>query len=312
MPNGEASTERLVHLLQYASPTWHTEETAPESVVKAAQDWLMTSGAVYDPGAGRTGTAHLRHYTARFSIWGEGPPLFLVPGLAGGVELVGPLARALSRHYQVISYQLRGEDDCFALRRSFGLSDLVEDLSELLDWFGLERPPLMGVSFGGVVALELAIRRPGRLRALALQGVGPRFEPGLLQQIAGLVLARYPLPADNPFFNQFFNLFFGGRQRPGPLFEFVTRQCWQTDQGVMAHRFRMVEQVEFPGRSKGVRVPALLMAGDRDLLVSTRGLRALAAGMPAATAVTLPGCGHLAFVTHPERVAAEAGAFLDR
>lgn len=279
--------------------------------MKVAADWLTTSGAAYEPGAGRTGTAHLRHYTARFSIWGEGPPLFLVPGLAGGMDLVGPLARALSQQYQVISYQLRGEDDCFALRRSFGLADLAEDLHELIDWFGVERPLLMGVSFGGVVALELAIRRPGRVRALALQGVGPRFEPGLLQQIAGLVLSRYPLPSDNPFFNQFFNLFFGGRQRPGPLFEFVTRQCWQTDQGVMAHRFRMVEQVEFLGRLKKARVPALLMAGDRDLLVSKQGLRALAGELPGATAVTLPGCGHLAFVTHPERVAAEVSAFFD-
>lgn len=275
-------------------------------------DWLMGCGAAFEPGPGRTGTAQLRHYAARFSIWGEGPPLVLVPGLAGGMHLTGPLARVLSRHFQVISYQLRGEDDCFALRRRFDLGDLVEDLHELLDWFGLERPALMGVSFGGVLALELAIRRPGRMQALLLQGVGPRFEPGLLQQIAGLVLSRYPLPSDNPFFNQFFNLFFGGRQRPGPLFEFVTRQCWQTDQGVMAHRFHMVEKVDFTDRLSGVKVPTLLMAGDRDLLVSTQGLRALATGMAGATAVTLPGCGHLAFVTHPERVAAEVGAFLDR
>src|SRR5204862_7158542 len=133
-----------------------------------------------------------------------------------------PLARVLARDFQVISYQLRGEDDCFALRRRFDLGDLVEDLNELLDWFGLERPALMGVSFGGVLALELAIRRPGRMRALALQGVGPRFEPGLLQQVAGTVLSRYALPTDNPFAHQFFNLLFGGRQKPGPLVDFVT------------------------------------------------------------------------------------------
>ena len=47
---------------------------------------------------------------------------------------------------------------------------------------------------------------------------------GLLQQVAGWVLSRYPLPSDSPFVNQFFNLLFGARQEPGPLFEFVTRQ----------------------------------------------------------------------------------------
>jgi len=220
--------------------------------VRAALDWLTASGEAFRPEAGHTGTAHLRHYSARYNVWGVGPPLVLVPGLAGGMDLVGPLARELARDFQVISYQLRGEDDCFALRRRFDLMDLVEDLAELLDWLGLERPALMGVSFGGVLALELAIRRPGRFRSLALQGVGPRFEPGLLQQVAGMVLSRYPLPADNPFVNQFFNLFFGGRQQPGPLFDFVTGQCWRTDQSVMAHRFRMVEKADFTGRLGGV------------------------------------------------------------
>src|SRR5262245_15283103 len=160
-----------------------------ECIVKATADWLTASGAAFSPGAGRTGLAQLRSYAARFSVWGEGPPLVLVPGLAGGMQLVGPLARELARHFQVISYQLRGEDDCFALRQRFGLADLVLDLQELIDWFGLERPALMGVSFGGVLALELAIRRPGVPGSLILQGVGPRFEPGLLQQVAGEVLS---------------------------------------------------------------------------------------------------------------------------
>jgi pimeloyl-ACP methyl ester carboxylesterase len=225
--------------------------------------------------------------------------------------LVGPLACELARHYQVISYQLRGEDECFALRRSFGLLDLAEDLCELMDWFGLEQPTLLGVSFGGVVALDLALRRPGRLGQLILQGVGIRLEPGLLQRLAGTVLARYPLPCDSPFFNQFFNLFFGGRQQSGPLLDFVIRQCWQTDQAIMAHRFRIAEQTDFTERLGQLRVPALVMAGDRDLLVSKRGLKELASRLPALS-VQLPGCGHLAFVTHAERVAAEIQAFLQR
>jgi pimeloyl-ACP methyl ester carboxylesterase len=226
------------------------------------------------------------------------------------MDLLGPFTRALARHHQVISYQLRGEDDCFALRQRFGLGDLAGDLNELLDWLGLEQPALMGVSFGGVLALELAIRRPARIRSLVLQGVGPRFEPGLLQQVASLVLSGYPLPKDNPFVNQFFNLFFGGRQKPGPLFDFVTRQCWQTDQSVMAHRFAMAEKVDFARRLNRVRVPALLLAGDRDLLVSAAGLDEMARRLPEARAVQIGGCGHLAFVTHPERLAAEVRSFL--
>jgi pimeloyl-ACP methyl ester carboxylesterase len=278
--------------------------------VKASPDWLTGSGAEFSPGAGHWGFAHLKHYTAQYCVWGKGPPLVLVPGLAGGFDLLGPLARLLARDFQVISYQLRGEDDCFALRRRFDLPDLVEDLHEFLDWYGLECPPVLGVSFGGVLALELAARRPHRLQSLVIQGAGARFERGLLQQVAGMVLSGYPLPPDSPFVNQFFNLLFGSRQKPGPLFEFVTRQCWQTDQGVMAHRFRLVETYDLGRRLDRIRVPALVLSGDRDLLVSPQSLQTLVDGIPQSQLIRLPGCGHLAFVTQPRRVADEVKRFL--
>ncbi len=278
--------------------------------MKATTDWQTSSGAQFSAGTGHTGFAHLQHYTAQYCVWGDGPPLVLVPGLAGGFELLGPLARLLAQHFQVISYQLRGEDDCFALRRQFGLSDLVGDLHEFLDFLGLERPPVFGVSFGGMIALELAVSQPHRLQSLIVQGTGARFERGTLQQVASLVLSRYPLPSDNPFVNQFFNLFFGNRQKPGPLFQFVTRQCWQTDQSVMAHRFGMVESFDITGRLRGVRVPSLILAGERDLLVSPTSLGALATGIADVRLVQMKGCGHLAFVTQPERVAAEVREFL--
>jgi len=234
----------------------------------------------------------------------------VVPGLAGGIDLLGPLARELARDYQVISYQLRGEDDAFALRRHFSLADLTDDLGEFLDWFGLECPPVLGVSFGGVLALDLAARRPFRVEKLLTHGVGPRFEPGLLRQVAGFVLSRYPLPADNPFVNQFFNLFFGGKQTPGPFLEFVTRQCWQTDQGIMAHRFTLVEDVELASLLQRVRVPALVMAGARDLLVSGPGLEEMGQKLARGRTVRLNKAGHLAFVTHPVPMAAEIKKFL--
>jgi pimeloyl-ACP methyl ester carboxylesterase len=229
--------------------------------------------------------------------------------LAGGFELLGPLARILAHHFRVISYQLRGEDDCFALRRRFGLKDLVNDLAEFLEWHYLERPALLGVSFGGVLALEFATRFPQRLRKLAVQGAGARFERGLLQQVAGMVLTRYPLPADNAFVNQFFNLLFGSKQKQDPLFHFVTRQCWHTDQSIMAHRFRLVERFTLDGRMDRIRAPTLLMAGDRDLLVSSASLTDLGDGISDSRTVRLEGSGHLAFVTHPERVAREVRRF---
>jgi pimeloyl-ACP methyl ester carboxylesterase len=270
---------------------------------------LTATGAEFSAGVGRSGCAQLTHYTVSYREWGEGPPLVLVPGLAGGFELLGPLARRLARHFRVISYQLRGEDDCFALRRRFGLADLARDLAEFLDWHCLESPAVMGVSFGGVVALEFAARYPHRLESLVVQGAGARSRQGLVQRVTGTVLSRFLLPADNPFINQFFHLLFGSRQ-DGPLFQFVTRTCWQTDQSVMAYRYRLVEEFDLTDRLERIRVPTLSLVGDRDVLVSGDSLSALRDRIPACRLVRLPGAGHLAFVTHPERVTDEIRRFL--
>jgi pimeloyl-ACP methyl ester carboxylesterase len=78
----------------------------------------------------------------------------------------------------------------------------------------------------------------------------------------------------------------------------------------MTHRFHLAERFSLDGRMERIRVPALLMAGDRDLLVSPRSLADLRDGIADARLAALPGCGHLAFVTQPELVAQEARRFL--
>ena len=74
--------------------------------------------------------------------------------------------------------------------------------------------------------------------------------------------------------------------------------------------FHLAQRFSLDGRMDRIRVPALLMAGDRDLLVSPRSLADLGDGIPNARLVSLPGCGHLAFVTQPERVAEETRRFV--
>jgi len=278
--------------------------------VLVTENWLESTGAAFAPRGGFAGAAHLTHYTVDYRIWGEGDPIVLVPGLAGGMGLLGPLAKILSQNNKVITYELRGEDNCFAIRRPFGLSDLVGDLHEFLDVVGLESPTLMGVSFGGILALDFASRYPGRVTNLIVQGTGARYQPSILQAIAGTILDRFPLPFDNPFINQFFNLLFGKPLPPGPLSEFIIRQCWSTEQSVMAYRYQLVQTFDMVSRLGNIRVPALVMSSEKDMLVSQKTLRSLIQGISQATHVRLPKTGHLAFVTDADRVADEVRRFL--
>ena len=280
--------------------------------MRLSPSWINSSESVFAPDDGRIGHAYLTNYTAAFREWGDGPPLVLVPGLAGGIDLVAPLARSLAKHFRVIAFQLRGEDDCFALRRRFGLKDMVADLIEFIDWQGLEQPDVLGVSFGGVLGLEGAMRHPHRFRSLSLQGVGARFESGLVKSVASLVLADFPLPARNAFVNQFFQLLLGRGPQPSDTIEAIARQCWQTDQAVMTHRFRLVRRLNFAPRLNRVRIPVLTMAAERDLFVSDGNLRELCRNLPDVTMARLGRGGHLAFVLDAQRVADEVIRFSEQ
>jgi pimeloyl-ACP methyl ester carboxylesterase len=277
--------------------------------VQATANWVSSSGATYRSVGGVCGYAQLTNYTAEYCEWGDGPPLVLIPGMAGGFRLISQLGSLLGRHFRVITFQSRGEDNCFDLRRAFDLADLVDDLAEFISWRHLESPPILGVSFGAVIALEYAARFPMGLHRLAVQGVGSRFQAGLIHRVAGTVLSRFPLPADNAFVNQFFNLLFGSPQKRDAFFDFVTRQCWQTDQSVMAHRFHLVESFNLDAKLHRIRVPALIMNGQRDVLVSEQTMLDLCQGIAEAQLVRLPGCGHLASVTHPQLVAEHVKQF---
>jgi pimeloyl-ACP methyl ester carboxylesterase len=278
--------------------------------VKPTADWLNVTNRYFIADARSSAFVHLGKYTAELYESGAGSPIVLIPGLAGGFELLGPLARSLATDHHVFSYQLRGESDCFVLRHPFDMDDLVEDLAELLDTLKLENPTIMGLSFGGIIAMKFAMRYPYRLDRLIVQGVGARYERGLVQQIASTVLSRFPLPADSPFVNQFFNLLFGGKQKQDSLFEFVTRQVWQTDQSVMAHRFRLAEALDIENQLRYIKAPTLVLSGDRDVLVTQNSLTRLCNGIPKCHFVQLPNCGHLAFVTKPDVIVKHVEQFL--
>jgi pimeloyl-ACP methyl ester carboxylesterase len=267
--------------------------------VKRRAEWMMSS--YFHEGS--------QHHVRIAGEWvevtdiGQGEPIVLVPGLAGGARLVGPLAHLLARRHRVITYELRGERLPASARSPHDLGDLASDLGVLIEQLGLERPAVFGVSFGGAIALELAVAHPERLGALVLQGVEARFRTTLGATIARRVLERFPLPSDNRFVNQFFNLLHGGRPEPGPLVDFVVEQCWETDQGVMAQRIALLETFDVADRLWRINVPTLVLAGSRDVIVPPLRQRALAAAIPDARFELLEGAGHVGFLTHRAAVA---------
>lgn len=238
---------------------------------------------------------------------GRGQPLVMLPGLAGGWKLVWPLARRLSRHYEVHVCGLRGDTDpSTGLEGGPGvpwdLSEYAHDLRDLLDRLDLGAPAVLGVSFGGAVALQYAIEYPSGLGSLMVYGADSRFRTSMASTIARRVLERYSLPTDSPFVNQFFHLLYGKKPEPGPVVDFVARRIWETGQGVMARRLAQLESFEVSEQLWRIDVPTLVQAGERDVIVPAARQRALAEAIPGAQFRTIADAGHIGFLTHQAEI----------
>ncbi len=270
---------------------------------KRRADWLMSDFGF----EGRRREVRLGE--ARFEVVeiGRGDPIVLVPGLAGGWKLLTPLARALAKRHRVFLYGFRDEFDPLSARPARRVADHARDLAGLIGELGLERPAIFGVSFGGAVALEYAVDHPHRVGRLILSGIEARFRATLGSTIARRVLERFPLPADNPFVNQFFNLFHGGKPAPGPLPRFFVERCWETDQGVMGRRLAMLDEFDTTDRLWRLESPTLVLAGSRDVVVPAARQEALASTIPGAHFRTIEGAGHIGFLTHAPDIVGHVG-----
>jgi len=100
---------------------------------------------------------------------GSGPDVVLVHGLATNLAFWFLRSVPLLRQdFRLTAYDLRGHGRSEMPSDGYGSASMAADLLGLLDSLGLERAHLVGHSFGGAIALECALRAPGRVRSLTL------------------------------------------------------------------------------------------------------------------------------------------------
>jgi 3-oxoadipate enol-lactonase len=127
-------------------------------------------------------------------IWfdraGRGAPLLAISGSKGDLRrqpnfLQSPLAKA----FDVLAYDQRGLGRTSKPNQPYSITDYADDAAALLDSFGWSFVRVIGSSFGGMVALELALRRPDRVGKLVLCCTSPGGEGGSsypLHELEGL------------------------------------------------------------------------------------------------------------------------------
>jgi len=175
-----------------------------------------------------------------------------------------------------------GESDKPHDASAYGRDAMVGDIFALMDHLGAERADLMGYSMGARVVLAAALAKPQRVPLLIAGGVGARLfdapPPG--NPMAGAMEAANLDAISEPLLKSF-------RQ-------FADEQG--EDRLALAACARGTGHAITREMLAGVRVPTLIVAGSRDELAGSA--PDLAAAIPGARAVTLPGCDHFSAIAH--------------
>jgi pimeloyl-ACP methyl ester carboxylesterase len=187
----------------------------------------------------------------------------------------------------------------YALRDSARAMDvLVADLARVIDDVAPveRRAIIVGESFGGTLAMSLALERPERVAALVVLNSFPHFSPQLRLHLARWGLRALPWGM-MPLVRRLtaFRLH-SSHTHAGEIDQFMVLTRQASREGYL-NRLGLLTQFDIRARLADVRVPTLFLAADRDHLVpSVAQARYMAARVPNAVMRVLEGHGHICLI----------------
>ena len=179
----------------------------------------------------------------------------------------------------------------------------MSDVIRVLDFFEEEKAHLVGLSMGGRIAREVALRHPERLLSLTLANTSPGFDALSPEQVRRFVEERRNRTPES------MKALLGSRADPGAYeallksFHALRKPSYlkTLEASVAQDRAAPVEQI---------RVPTLVITGTEDRVYPAPIAQDMARRIPGAKLVSLEGCGHLSNLEQPGRFNAALLEFL--
>lgn len=243
------------------------------------------------------------HYIRR----GAGAKLLLIQGASAGQQHWGDrFLTALSSRCEVVAYNPRGIGESPPKYGNFTMADFADDAARVMDHVGWERANVLGVSFGGVVAQELALGHPRRVERMILGGTNGG---GSATDVAHAVLDGSLMSAvvhgDRAATSQ--NLFRIGVKDPDTVapeawLEYQAAELVPVDPRASVLQMAAYARHSTMGRLPQLRVPTLVLHGDSDRIIDLNDAIALTRAISGAQ-LTVLSAGHFFWLEIPVRTA---------
>jgi pimeloyl-ACP methyl ester carboxylesterase len=236
---------------------------------------------------------------------GHGYPLVLIRGLGSNADHWYAQVPEFSKHFRTIVFDNRGIGRSGDPGGDFSIQDMAGDTVGLMAALAIPQAHILGVSMGGMIAQRIALDHPGRVRGLVLVvshcGGAHQVRPSaqIAQLVGEMVTVGSPesrikaLPA-----------FFDPETLKSNL------ACAQTyaavslkypaDARILSRQFKAIQEFDLHDRLPEIQAPTLVVASTGDVLIPPGNSEILAARIPHARRVAIPGGGHQILVEQPE------------
>jgi len=255
----------------------------------------------------------VRSIDCAYSIVGEGEPLFLIHGIGAARDAWRFMLPELSKHFTVVSYDLRGHGESSLPATEFGLEELVVDLERIRESTGFEQAHFAGHSLGGMIGPAYARKYPDRVLSLGMLStaagrteqdssnvwavVKAMEEKGIAQVLETLV--------DRWFTDSFI-------EAHPQIIQRRLDQVVNTNPHVFLNVFRIYATTEMLPWLNEVTAPSLILTGENDGGCNPRLNQKIHDAMPNSTLFILPKYKHSILLEAPREVAKQLIEFIGK
>lgn len=237
-----------------------------------------------------------------------GQPLLFVNSLGSDLRIWDRVVSDLAADHRCLRYDARGHGQSDAAE-PYDLDTQTADLFAVLDGVGVESATVIGISVGGLIALNAALTRPGRVAALVLCDTAARIgseaswneridlvEASGLERLAPTLAERWFAP--------------GFAERAPGVFQGHAAMLAATSEAGYLGTCRLLRDSDLRARVGTLACPALVLTGERDVATPPGQGRGLAEALPHGRFAEVAGAGHLPCVEAPAAVSRLVRDFL--